>query len=259
VVPVLLTAVVVTCMAQPPQLANEVGRRSLPWMPPDLARQVVRHERDFQRGVAAVASWPAAYHEMEGPSGLTVTIPAQCERLVRALENRAPFSEIVAGLGVLAHLTLDASSPFSGSSGAEALARSFGSYLHSRRDRIPVVFYGQEWQLIKGPADGIDRLLAQRRREMAPLVPIVREDIDRFGGPAAWGVIDDRSSTFGAASIILNHAATDLANLASWIWYHGGGLVPTIPQPPQSILVWRGEPRPRETPRTRLGFRQAAP
>jgi hypothetical protein len=121
------------------------------------------------------------------------------------------------------------------------------------------VFYGQQWKLIKGSTDEIDRFIERRRLEMAPLAPIVRADLDRFGGPASWSVIDDRSSTFGAASVVLNHAASDLANLASWIWYHGGGLVPTIAQPPQSILVWRGEPKPRETPRTRLGFRQAAP
>lgn len=258
-VPTLLAAVLVTCMAQPPHLADEVGRRSLPWMPPDLARQVVKHQRDFQRGVAAAASWPASYHTMDGPNGLAATIPSQCERLVDAIENHASFGDIVAGLGVLAHLTLDASSPFDDGPLTEAHARSFGSYLQSRSGRIPVVFYGQQWQLIKGPASAIHELLEQRRRAIAPLLPIVRDDIDRSGGPAAWGVIDDRSSTFGAASIVLNHAATDLANLASWIWYHGGGLVPTIAQPPRSILVWRGEPKPRETPRTRLGFRQAAP
>jgi hypothetical protein len=70
--------------------------------------------------------------------------------------------------------------------------------------------------------------------------------MDRLGGPGRWSALDDRSSSFGAASLVLNHAASDFANLASWVWRAAGGLVPDIPMQ-GNILVWKGESRPRET------------
>jgi hypothetical protein len=248
------------CMTQapPPQLASEVGRRALPWLPPDLARQVVRHRRDFERGMAAAAAWPPAYHRPDGPQGVMATIPAQCERLVAALHNREPFSEVVAGLGVLANLSLDLGSPFVTRADADPHAGAFWSYANAAAPRIPFVFYGLERPLILGPGAAIDTFVAQRHDFAGALRPIVREDIDRVGGPALWPALDDRSSSFGAASLMLNHAATDFANLASWVWFHGGGLVPDIPLPPSTFLVWRGEPRPREISGTHLGDRQAS-
>ena len=257
VAPIWLPALIAACMAQPPQLASEVGRRSLPWLPPDLARQVVKHSRDFNRGVAAAAAWPPSYHRPGGPRGVTTTIPEQCRRLVAALRNREPFSEVVAGLGVLAHLTLDLGSPFLDRSVGDAHARAFSSYVQSAAPRIPFVFYGQARPLIVGPDSGIGLLVDERRDVASSLWPAVRDDLDRVGGPTLWPRLDDRSTSFGAASVVLNHAATDFANLASWVWYHGGGLVPDIPAPRSVFLVWRGEPKPRETASPHLGFRQA--
>ena len=256
VAPTLAPALMALCLVNSPQLVSDVGRRSLPWLPPDLARQVVKHERDFNRGAAAAAGWPAEYHLLNGPNGLARTLPAHCERLVAALKNRAPFSEVVAGMGVLAHMVVDLGSPFLGNSGSQTHGQAFVEFAQSRSTRIPFVFYGQSRALINGPVAGIDRLVDDRRRAAAPLLVLVRDDMDRAGGPAGWRRLDDRSSTFGAASVVVNHAATDFANMASWVWLNGGGLVPPIRQPEEAFLVWRGEPQPREAPRPRLGFRQ---
>lgn len=247
------------CLIASPQLASDVGRRALPWLPPDLARQVVKHQREFDRGAAAAAGWPAEYHVLDGPSGLAITIPAQCERLVAALKGRAPFSEVIAGLGVLAHLTVDLGSPFLDVRDTQAHGQAFAAFATSRSPRIPFVFYGQWRALIEGPASGLGRLVAERRRAARPLLAIVRDDMDRAGGPGAWRGLDDRSSTFGAASVVVNRAATDFANLASWVWRHGGGLVPPITQPDEAFLVWRGEAKPRATSGSHLGFRQGTP
>jgi len=252
----LSSALLALCLMNSPQLVSDVGQRALPWLPPDLARQVARHEREFNRGAAAAAAWPAEYHQLEGPNGLARTLPAHCERLVAALKNRAPFSEVVAGLGVLAHMVVDVGSPFLDSPGSESHGQAFAAFAHSRGPRIPFVFYGQSRALINGPATGIERLIEVRRREAAPLLLIIRDDMNRAGGPPGWRSLDDRSSTFGAASVVVNHAATDFANLASWVWLKGGGLVPPIRQPEAAFLVWRGDPQPREAPRSRLGFRQ---
>ena len=136
---------------------------------------------------------------------------------------------------------------------------SFGSYLPTAAPRIPLVFYGQERALIAGTVGGIGAIVINRRREAEILADLVREDLDRVGGPASWRRLDDRSSSFGSASLFLNHAASDFANLASWVWLHAGGLVPEIPRHQDMILIWKGEPQPREAPIPTLGVRQTRP
>lgn len=232
----------------------EIGRRAVPWLPPDLARQVVKRPRDFARGVAAARAWPAYLHAPGGRSGLEATIVAQCRRIATALRNQAPMGEVVAGLGTLAHLSVDLGSPFLGSQPGDPHVAAFSAYLKTVVPRVPIVFYGQEHRLVVGPSSAIPKLLSSRRQASRALAEIVRADMDRVGGPASWSLLDDRSSTFGAASITLNHAMTDFANLASWAWYHGGGLVPRIDAADGSILLWIGEPKPRETTSPRLGL-----
>jgi len=259
VLSVLLPAVAAVCLAHPADVDREVGRRSLPWLPPDLARQVERHERQFAAGAAAAANWPRAYHVPGARPGLQGTIRAQCERLAAAIRARAPFPEVVAGLGVLAHLAADLDAPFLLTQPGDAYAASFATYLPTAAPRVPLVFYGQARGLISGGAEGIGTFMPVRRRDAEILEGLVREDLDRVGGPQAWRRLDDRSSSFGTVSLFLNHAASDFANFASWVWLHAGGLVPELPEQKDTILVWKGEPQPREAPRTTLGFRQTRP
>ncbi|MGD1148292.1 MAG: hypothetical protein ABR961_10130 [Thermoanaerobaculaceae bacterium] len=257
--PVLLPVLAVVCFAHPAEVDREVGRRALPWLPPDLARQVERHERQFASGAAAAAGWPRAYHVAGTRPGLQGAVKAQCERLAAAIRARTPFLEVVAGLGALAHLTADLDAPFLASRPGDAYALSFGSYVPTAAPRIPLVFYGQEPALITGTLEGIGNLMAVRRRDAEILAELVREDLDRVGGPGSWRRLDDRSSSFGSVSLFLNHAASDFANLASWVWLHAGGLVPEIQRQQDMILVWKGEPQPREAPIPALGFRQTRP
>ncbi len=255
--PVLATlapTVLLSCLAATPGLDAEIGRRAMPWLPPDLARQVARRPRDFARGVAAARGWPAALHLPGTEHGLEAAILAQCQRIATALRDRAPMAEVVAGFGTLVHLCADLANPFAGARSLNPHAAAFSRYLETVAPRIPVVFYGQDYAILARPATGLAPLLARRRQESEPLALVVRADLDRIGGAAAWQQLDDRSSTFGAASITLNHAMSDFVNLASWAWYHGGGLVPRIEAPPGSILVWIGEPTPRATTSHRLRF-----
>ena len=251
----ILPAVAATCFAHPAALDIEVGRRALPWLPPDLARQVVHRERDFSAGAAAASRWPQTFHQPGAKPGLEGTIRTQCERLAAAIRERAPFAEVVAGLGALAHLCVDLNAPFLTARPLDRYAQSFATYVPTAAPRIPLVFYGQERAFVVGGANGIPALLALRRQQFQALAEYVREDLDRVGGPSAWRRLDDRSSSFGTASLLLNHAASDFANLASWVWLHAGGLVPEIPAQPDVIFVWKGEPQPREAPIRRLGLR----
>ncbi len=233
--------------------------RSLPWLPPDLARQVARHMREFGSGAAAAATWPASFHRLGGPQDLKAGIRAQCQRLSTAIRSRAPFGDVVAGLGVLAHLAVDLNAPFSTSDRTDAYAQSFASYVPTAAPRIPLVFYGQQPAVIRGAISDLPGRMAGHHADVDLLELIVREDMDRVGGPEAWRALDDRSSTFGTASLLLNHATTDFVNLAAWVWFHAGGLVPDLPAGEDMILVWKGVPQPREAPGPRLAFRQARP
>lgn len=253
--PVILSAVAATCFAHPAALDRDVGRRALPWLPPDLARQVVRHEQDFASGATAAAGWPRPFHQSGGRSGIEATIQVQCERLAASVRDRAPFAEVVAGLGSLAHLTVDLNAPFLSAHKGDRHAQAFALYVPTAAPRIPLVFYGLNRPMISGAARGVPTMLASSRINAQDLAAYVREDLDRVGGPSAWRALDDRSSTFGVASLFLNHSATDFANLVSWIWLHAGGLVPDIPAQPETILIWKGAPQPREAPFTRLRLR----
>ena len=250
---VLLPAVAAGCLVHPIALDAQIGKRALPWLPPDLARQIVRHERDFARGAASAVRWPESLHRPGGEEGVETAVVAQCERLVSAIRRRTPFSEVVAGLGALAHLVLDAHWPFP--NGRTPDGAAFGNYVMAASPRIPMVFYGQNMVMIRGPSTGLRRLLLGRTAQQHRLAGLAAEDLARFGGPSQWRRLDDRSTSFAIASLTINHATTDFVNLASWVWYHGGGLVPEMQQAPDALLVWRGEPQPREAPRPHLGFR----
>lgn len=244
---VLLPVALTLCLSHPVELDREVGRRAMPWLPPDLARQVERHEPDFARGAGAATGWPAQHHVPGGPGGVEATLALQCQRIAQAIRARTAFSEVVAGLGAVAHLCLDLNSSFAGPEAGSPYARSFASLMRSAGPRIPLVFYGQDPWLLRSPSgEPLETAIGSRRLGRPRLGPIVREDMDRVGGPGHWPSLDDRSSSFGAASLVLNHSATDFANLASWVWRAAGGLVPSIPMD-GNILVWKGEARPRET------------
>ncbi len=240
-------AVAAACLTQGAKLDVEVGRRALPWLPPDLARQVVKHEREFAAGAAAAARLPAASHRAGG--GVEAAILRQSESLAQAIRNRVPFGEVVAGLGTLAHLVTDLESPFPATATGDPSGRAFASYARSAQPRIPLVFYGQPARLLTGQLASFEPVLAARGQSAVRLGPLVAEDLARLGGAQAWQRLDDRSTTFGVASIVLNRAASNFANLASWVWYHAGGLVPALPTQPREFLVWKGEARPREITR----------
>jgi hypothetical protein len=242
-------------MVHPAELDPEIGRRALPWLPPDLARQIVKHKHDFARGAAAAAAWPRQYHQPGGDNGLEPTIVAQCERIVQALRSQAAFSEVIAGFGTLAHLALDLNAPFAAAPSSDPYARAFAAYQRSSAPRVQLVYYGQERGIVDQPATALAQYLRQRRRDAARYEALVRYDLDRIGGPGRWAALDDRSTSFGAAAIALNHSTSSFANLASWVWRQGGGFVPEVSRGGGTIMIWKGELRPRETTRPRLGVR----
>ncbi|MFH1177169.1 MAG: hypothetical protein V1750_07155 [Acidobacteriota bacterium] len=255
----VIPALAMACFIHSGELDLVVGERALPWLPPDLARQVVRRRQDWTRGATQAAAWPAHTHQPGAADGLEATLIAQCERLAEAVREHQSFDEVVAGLGALAHLALDLASPFAADRVATPHSQAFAAYLAAAAPRIPIVYYAPG--LAAQPATPAELLpyLAGRQHTATMLASLVREDLDRVGGPTSWRRLDDRSTSFGAASLTLNHAASIYSFLAAWVWRRAGGLVPEIATVPAPTLLWKGEPKPRETPRPRLGFRQAPP
>lgn len=198
--------------------------------PPDLARQVRRHHKRFdagiRRGMAAPPAWRA------GPPGsLPIALEAQIRRCAADLREPVPLGDLVEELGVMAVLVLDANDPLAvvhEDDREAAYAGAYQAYVDSALDRLRLVHYGQQRELIDNGAvtDTIETALARS----AALYPFVGQEFFRGGALRDWRSLDDRAVTFGVAGISLSRGLTDLSNFAAWVWRQGGGLVPT-PRP----------------------------
>jgi len=251
VVSLALAATFLACPLHPVSLDVELGQRALPGLPPDLARQLAKHPGAFAQGAKAAASYPAPLHQRGGRNGVEAAILAQCDRLVQAIRSRSSFEAITAGFGALAHLVLDFSFPASRAAESQALS----AFLASRLPRIPVVFYAGAEELPFASREKLWGFLLAERQRLPSLEQALLEDFARVGGPSAWNSLDDRSTTFGVASVAFNRATSQFVTVSAWVWHHAGGLVPRFPGDGQRILVWKGALQPREAPVPRLGVR----
>lgn len=248
-----LSATLLACPLHPVSLDVELGKRALPGLPPDLARQIAKHPQAFRRGAEAAFAYPEPMHLVAEGNTLEEAVFAQCHRLVAAIRGRTDFETVTAGFGALAHLVWDLSFPVAPT--ARADAQAFVSFLHSRAPRIPVVFYSGYEEVPFLSREGLWRFILQEAQRAQPLRKLLAEDFQRVGGPAFWDRLDDRSTAFGVASVSSNRALSQYVALASWVWHHAGGLVTPFPGDGHRILVWKGELKPREAPLPRLGIR----
>jgi hypothetical protein len=207
-----------------------VAWTSVAFFPPDLARQVRVHERRFdagiERGLTAPPAWRAAT-----PGRLEVALEAQVLHCAAALQKPVPLADLVEELGVLSVRVLDANDPLAvahDDNREPTYATAYQQYVDAARPRIRLVYYGQNPDLIYGGrVDGAIRAALARSRL---LYPFLGAEFYRTGALRSWRELDDRSVAFGVAGVSLSRALTDLANLASYVWNSGGGMVPT-PRP----------------------------
>lgn len=248
-----LSVALLACPLHPVSLDLELGKRALPGLPPDLARQLAKHPEAFRRGAEAAFAYPQALHTVGPGNTLEEAVLAQCERLVQAIRKQSSFEAVTAGFGALAHLVWDLNFPVESSSPGEI--KAFVAFLQSRLPRIPVVFYSGYEALPFSSREVLWQFILSEASRVAPLRQALLEDFQRVGGSPFWNLLDDRSTAFGVASVSLNRAISQYVALSSWVWHHAGGLVVPFPGNGQRILVWKGELKPREAPLSRLGIR----
>jgi len=205
---------------------RHVAWKAVDFVPPDLARQIYRHDDRFnagiRRGVASPPAWRA------GPPGkLLQALDAQVARCVADLREPVPLADLVEELGVLAVLVLDANDPLAvvhDDHREAAYSESYQRYVDSILARIKLVYYGQDNELIRDGA--VASTLNAAVARSTTLYPFVGQEFYRTGELREWKSLDDRAVTFGVAGVSLSRGLTDFANFASFVWRQGGGQVP---------------------------------
>lgn len=194
----------------------EMAEYALQVLPPDLERQIQRHQRRYQEGILNGQTFLDA-------SLIESAIGREAEKAVRAITSHQPFSDIVFQLGVVAHWVALANDPLLGATATEELGyrQDYGRYLEHASQRFAVLYYGFGRQ-VETPAD-LDALIARTLRRGKVLAPMIDEDYRRVGAIDALRLFDDRSTAFGVGSLAFSHGVSDIASALRYIWLRAGG------------------------------------
>lgn len=216
---------------------RHVAWSAVEFLPPDLAALVRLNHRRFDagigRGLASDSAWRAGY-----PGKLSQALEAEAEKCARDLRVPIPLDDLVENLGVLAVRVLDANDPLAVAHDdpREGLyAAEYSRYVESILDRVRLVYYGPDSGLTT--SSGASATISNAMLRSRGLYVHVGAEFFRTGNLRSATAFDDRSLAFGVAGVALSRGLTDFANLGSWIWRGGGGLVP----------------KPRPTPRGHIG------
>jgi hypothetical protein len=222
----------VACIGWGGDTARHVAWTAVDFFPPDLARQVRKHEKRFDAGIARGLAAPPAWRA--GPPGsLPQALDAQIRRCAADLRKPVPLEDLVEEIGVLAVLVLDANDPLAvvhDDAREVEYSEAYRTYVDSILQRVRLVYYGQDRALITGGK--YDATVAAAIDRSRSLYPFVGDEFYRTGELRNWRTLDDRSVTFGVAGVSLSRALTDFANLVAFVWHSGGGQIPTpLPTP----------------------------
>jgi hypothetical protein len=146
-------------------------------------------------------------------------IEKETRGVIGMLRSNQPMAQVVARLGLLAHLVGDANNPFHVEI-EEALESShddFERYFERRMVRFPTVFYGLDSRF------ALPKYLERTFKRTKGFAPLMHEEYFRDGARHSSADFDDRSTAFGVASICYSHAITDLVNIYYYIWEQSGG------------------------------------
>lgn len=235
-----LTALALLLLAAPaaawtPGTHRVIAREAARLAPPDLARQIDRHERELLAGAVAPFEDSDPERHFADPGGggrLEETIVQEIDAAVEAIRSHRPFAEIVHRLGRVSHYVADANNPLSTSAADPREAAYFADYLlylEQAEPRLPLVFYGLSPRL-----DGrrsVPAWIAATLERGRELYPLVGREYRRIGFDSGRRRFDDRSTAFGVASLAFSHAVTDVSQALRHVWIEAGGADPRTDLP----------------------------
>jgi len=206
-------------------LADEAAK----YAPPDLRRQIERHEQQYREGVLE------AMRAGGGQPKATAAREAAA-RAVRAIEQHEPFVEIVRRMGAASYYIALANDPLLlGDTDPEErrYADDWSRYVDSARPRFAVTFEG-EGRRVERPEqlDAMVRASFERGRRYYSFLGWEYRRIDYGSGLEGF---DDRSTAFGLATLSYSHAVSDMIATLRYIWLRSGGadrrLLPDLTPP----------------------------
>jgi hypothetical protein len=205
-----------------PQTARQIALDAASIAPPDLKRQIERHESEFLAGLLEEAEYPSALG-----MPLDEAIEAAVERSIGLIRTHQPFAEIVRQMGATLYYVAYANNPLIvGQSDPEegAYFADYLEYVDSARPRFAVVFYGlvPEFESTGRIGDLVAQTLSRGRL----YYPMVGGEYERIGGGRGVELFDDRSTAFGVSAVAFSQAVTDAAIVLRHIWIVAGGMDP---------------------------------
>lgn len=210
-----------------PRTQSAIAREAARLAPPDLARQIEKHQRAFEAGVQAPfqdADPDRHRKDPDGSGNLDKALLAEVEGAIAAIREHRPFEEIVRRLGTVSHYVADANNPLAASGADAEESRYFIDYLRyaeTAEPRFPLVFYGVPASL--NSKKDVRPLLAEALRRGREVYPMIGREYRKIGFASGIGRFDDRSTAFGVASVAFSHAVTDVSLVLRYIWLTAGG------------------------------------
>ncbi len=200
-------------------------------MPASLRLALEHHREELLRGMLVpMVDEDGPRHRPAWVQGsLDATVDAQARSLLETLGRpAAPFSEIAASFGTLAHYVADAGFP-PGASRNDGAARyvHFSRFCEERRGRFPVVFQGHDDPLLaEGDWGGFARRELERAgdsdRDLSRAYAAAGEPPD----PAAF---DDRSVPFAVGSLSYSRSINNITRVWLNVWRRAQGDMSRLP------------------------------
>lgn len=189
-------------------------------MPPPLQRQILRYRKEILTGCLDVL------RDGAGVRNDAQAITSACEELIDALGSRTPFSRVCYLLGRLSALAAEFDPPVDTALNSPDNSRwhGFTQVLESEYKNFPLVINREgEGYLLKGSLSQYLDYAARRNadRKAALLRALAVEK------PGQWR--DQRSLTYGLASLVYNDMVLDSARLWLFIWQQAGGEIGDAP------------------------------
>jgi hypothetical protein len=194
----------------------QIADRAAKLAPTDLNLIIKRLHKQYAAGIDyGIKEESTEDHR----KNLRERIEKETRGVIGMLHSNQPMSQVIARLGLLAHLVGDANNPFHVDTDEELESShdDFEHYFERRMVRFPTVFYGLDSRF------ALSKYLDRTFRRTASYSPLVHEEYFRDGARHMSNEFDDRSTAFGVASICYSHAITDLVNLYYYIWEQSGG------------------------------------